>query len=575
MSDFITLNTILGNGKSYMVPIYQRDYSWSKDDWEDLWHDILEIPNDKTHYLGYMVLQPENASKDSYWIIDGQQRLTTLSILCLAVTSLIKKWSVEGIETEDNKIRFDKITERYLGNFSLSKLSIDPKLTLNRNNDDYYKSWLLKLRQPIALSKLKPSQKLLQNAFDYYFEQLQNHFKLNKSGADLSEFLEKIVGNGIIFTQIVVTNDLDAYKVFESLNARGVKLSTADLLKNYLFKLLHHLGELDLNEAERQWQNMTDTIRTNDLTTYIRQFWNSKNKLERQPSLFKAIKREINTPEKAIHFLNELEQNSFFYTAFNNSNDDLWDKKEERSSLNLLYLLNETTCFSLMIAALNNLSRMEFKKVLKELSMITFRYHLCDLNPNEAERVFSEVAKELSHKKLTSAKEVILALKPLHDKFKIKRVVTSTYQSVSGAGKAAMDELISQTKDYLSKKKIKPKKFTKQIAFNVIPHIDVFMKDGSTKEEWKMENETKKILDKNIKLTATCVRVPVLVSHSETVNVELKKKFDIKQIRSTLMKAPSCKVIDQKKNGGYATPVESAGSFLTYHEQVVRGSSVV
>ena len=112
MSDFITLNTILGNGKSYMVPIYQRDYSWSKDDWEDLWHDILEIPNDKTHYLGYMVLQPENASKDSYWIIDGQQRLTTLSILCLAVTSLIKKWSVEGIETEDNKIRLDKITER-------------------------------------------------------------------------------------------------------------------------------------------------------------------------------------------------------------------------------------------------------------------------------------------------------------------------------------------------------------------------------------------------------------------------------------------------------------------------------
>lgn len=414
MSDFITLNTILGNGKSYKVPIYQRDYSWSKDDWEDLWHDILEIPNDKTHYLGYMVLQPENASKDSYWIIDGQQRLTTLSILCLAVTSLIKKWSVEGIDTEDNKIRFDKITERYLGNFSLSKLSIDPKLTLNRNNDDYYKSWLLKLRQPIVLSKLKPSQKLLQNAFDYYFEQLQNHFKLNKSGADLSEFLEKIVGNGIIFTQIVVTNDLDAYKVFESLNARGVKLSTADLLKNYLFKLLHHLGELDLNEAERQWQNMTDTIRTNDLTTYIRQFWNSKNKLERQPSLFKAIKREINTPEKAIHFLNELEQNSFFYTAFNNPNDDLWDKKEERSSLNLLYLLNETTCFSLMIAALNNLSRMEFKKVLKELSMITFRYHLCDLNPNEAERVFSEVAKELSHKKLTSAKEVILALKSIY-----------------------------------------------------------------------------------------------------------------------------------------------------------------
>ena len=169
-----------------------------------------------------------------------------------------------------------------------------------------------------------------------------------------------------------------------------------------------------------------------------------------------------------------------------------------------------------------------------------------------------------------STAQLVVALKPLHDKFKIKRVVTSTYQSVSGAGKAAMDELISQTKDYLSKKKIKPKKFTKQIAFNVIPHIDVFMKDGSTKEEWKMENETKKILDKNIKLTATCVRVPVLVSHSEAVNVEFKKKFDIQQIRSTLMNSPSCKVIDQKKNGGYATPAESAGSFLTYISRIRR-----
>ena len=167
-----------------------------------------------------------------------------------------------------------------------------------------------------------------------------------------------------------------------------------------------------------------------------------------------------------------------------------------------------------------------------------------------------------------STTQLVLALKPLHDKFKVTRVVTSTYQSVSGAGKASMDELISQTKDYLAKKKIKPVKFTKQIAFNVIPHIDVFMKDGSTKEEWKMENETKKILDKNIKVTATCVRVPVLISHSESVNIELKKRFNIKQIRSILSKAAGCKVIDEHKNGGYATPAECTGSFLTYISRI-------
>lgn len=414
MSEFITLNTIIGNGKSYKVPIYQRDYSWSKDDWEDLWNDILEIPNGKTHYLGYLVLQPENDSNDTFWIIDGQQRLTTLSILCLAVTALLKKWSDDGIDSNDNNIRFDKITERYLGNFSLSKLSIDPKLTLNRNNDDYYKSWLLKLRQPTALSKLKPSQKLLQKAFNYYFDQLQNHFKDNNSGADLSEFLEKIVGNGITFTQIIVTNDLDAFKVFETLNARGVKLSTADLLKNYLFKLSHNLGELDLNEAERQWQNITDTIRANDLTTYVRHFWNSRNKLERQPTLFKAIKREINTPEKAFQFLNDLEESSAYYTAFNNPNDDLWEKKEERPHLKVLDLLNVTTCYSLMIAALNNLERNEFKVVLRELAIITFRYNISDLNPNEAERVFSKVANDIANKKISNAKEVSLALKSIY-----------------------------------------------------------------------------------------------------------------------------------------------------------------
>jgi uncharacterized protein with ParB-like and HNH nuclease domain len=413
MSQFINLNTIIGNGKSYQVPIFQRDYSWEKDDWEDLWNDIEEIPNDKTHYLGYLVLQNNKEEEDSFWVIDGQQRLTTLSIIALAVTALFKKWSNENIDAEDNKIRFDKITERYLGNFSTSKLSISPKLTLNRNNDDYYKSWLLKLRQPASLSRLKPSQRLMQKAFNYFFEQIEEKFKTNKSGADLADFLEKIVGNGIIFTQIIVTNDLDAFKVFETLNARGVKLSTADLLKNYLFKLTHNLGELDLEEAERRWLNISDTIRENDLTTFIRHFWNSKYKLERQPTLFKAIKREIKTAELAFDFLNNLETTSLFYTAFNNPNDEIWNK-EERNWLKVLVLLNVSTCYSLMLAALENLPRGDFKTLLRELAAITFRYNLGDLNPNEAERIFSKVANEIAKKQLVTVKEVVLSLKSIY-----------------------------------------------------------------------------------------------------------------------------------------------------------------
>ena len=164
--------------------------------------------------------------------------------------------------------------------------------------------------------------------------------------------------------------------------------------------------------------------------------------------------------------------------------------------------------------------------------------------------------------------QLVLALKPLHDKFKIKRVVISTYQSVSGGGKNHMMELEEQTKSILENKKVKSKNFTKQIAFNVIPHIDSFMNDGSTKEEWKMAVETKKILDPSINLTATCVRVPVFVGHSESINIEFNNNIDIENIKNCLASAPGCKVVDEHKDGGYITPAEINGDFITYISRI-------
>ena len=172
-----------------------------------------------------------------------------------------------------------------------------------------------------------------------------------------------------------------------------------------------------------------------------------------------------------------------------------------------------------------------------------------------------------------STAQLVLALKPLHDKFKIKRVVVSTYQAVSGAGKASMDELFTQTKNFLKGKKVKSKNFTKQIAFNLIPHIDKFIKDGYTKEEQKMENETRKILDPSIQMTATCVRVPVRTSHSESVNIEFKRSYNLNKARELLKKAPGCKVIDSQKDGGYITPFEAEGSYLTYISRIRKDNS--
>jgi aspartate-semialdehyde dehydrogenase len=173
-----------------------------------------------------------------------------------------------------------------------------------------------------------------------------------------------------------------------------------------------------------------------------------------------------------------------------------------------------------------------------------------------------------------STAQLVVALKPLHDKARIKRVVVSTYQSVSGAGKEAMDELFTQTKAVFTVGEIETRKFPKRIAFNVIPQIDVFMEDGYTREEWKMMAETKKILDPKIKLTATCVRVPVFIGHAEAVNVEFEQPITVAEAHDILRTAPGCLVVDKHEPGGYVTPYECAGEDATYISRVREDATV-
>ena len=195
-----------------------------------------------------------------------------------------------------------------------------------------------------------------------------------------------------------------------------------------------------------------------------------------------------------------------------------------------------------------------------------------EVNP---EAVEGYKAKNIIANPNCSTAQLVVALKPLHDRAKIKRVVVSTYQSVSGAGKDGMDELWEQTKSvYNPTSEVPPKKFSKEIAFNVIPHIDVFLDDGSTKEEWKMTAETKKILDKNIKLTATCVRVPVFVGHSEAVNFEFEEFLDEDEARDILREAPGIMVVDKREPGGYITPKECVGDYATFISRIRQDSTI-
>ena len=194
-----------------------------------------------------------------------------------------------------------------------------------------------------------------------------------------------------------------------------------------------------------------------------------------------------------------------------------------------------------------------------------------EVNPDAIERF---TRKNIIANPNCSTAQLVVALKPLHDHATIKRIVVSTYQSVSGAGKEGMDELFQQTRAVFVADPISNKKFTKRIAFNVMPHIDVFLDDGSTKEEWKMVAETKKMLDPKIKLTATCVRVPVFIGHSEAVNIEFENPITADEARDILREAPGCLVIDKREDGGYITPLESAGEDATYISRIREDSTL-
>jgi aspartate-semialdehyde dehydrogenase len=191
------------------------------------------------------------------------------------------------------------------------------------------------------------------------------------------------------------------------------------------------------------------------------------------------------------------------------------------------------------------------------------------VNPND----MKNIPKNIIANPNCSTAQLVIVLKPLHDSYKIKRVVVSTYQSTSGAGKAPMDEMVEQTMAIINSKKVSSENFTKQIAFNAIPHIDAFAEDGYTKEELKMTRETKKILDDKIELTATCVRIPVKVSHAESVNIEFEKPFTVKKISETLNNSPGCKVFDKRENAGYITPVDAEGKNETFVSRIREDNS--
>ncbi len=386
--------SLVRSGGRYIIPKFQRDYSWENEQWDDLWQDINNMHDAKSeHYMGYLVLQTTK-NKDCI-IIDGQQRFTTITIIILAAIKAIQKLIDDGLEVDDNKRRLETLKNTYIGSIDPVSLEYDNVLILNRNNNNYYRSYIVKLGE-LRLRNTSYTEKLMRKCFEWYEKQLNGKFR---TGKEYAEFITYLVDN-LYFTIIKVSDEMNAFKVFETLNARGVQLSSADLLKNYLFSLVDNSSSYPNRIAilEEKWSNLTKNIQAEKLPDFIRYYWNAKNRTVRANELFKTIRQAIKTDRDVFALINDMQSYSDVYMALRNANDELWNGHSDISqNIDLLNIFSMKQPYSLLMAAYKNGTIEEFAKILNYIVIIGFRYSvICGKNPNDIERVYNSIAVSIS-----------------------------------------------------------------------------------------------------------------------------------------------------------------------------------
>ena len=408
----VSLSDVIGNGKTYTVPPYQRDYSWKQDQWEDLWNDILAIQEKaQVHYMGSIVLQ--NMGDKHYHVIDGQQRFATLTIIVLATINKLNALIQAGVDVADNQERVSLLSKKFIGDKDPASLTYSSKLQLNENNNSFFQSNLLVFRPPTNVRTLQDSDKLIWEAYNFFIEKVNELFAAEQSGAVVTNFLNKLVAERLMFIQIIVEDELSAYTVFETLNSRGIGLTVTDLLKNYLFSVA---STVDLPHVKNKWKKIVDIIGLDHFPVFLRHYWISKNKLIRQEYLFRAIKDTITDSQSVIELLEALENNARLYKALSNYADSFWGgHREIKKRVKELTLFKEKQAYPILIAAYNNLGQEDFAKVLRLVSIITFRYTIiARRHTNLKEAVYNKAAIKISNKAATSAASIAALIKDLY-----------------------------------------------------------------------------------------------------------------------------------------------------------------
>ncbi len=396
-----TFRQLMTNGSVYQVPAFQRDYSWSEEQWEDLWLDCLAIVQEeqtRPHYMGHLVLQ-QNGQNRSRLIIDGQQRLTTLTIFILAALRVLKsEGSPESQETDRQRI--DEICRIYAGSVDTVSLNVNPKLTLNRNDDGYFQTYVLPLR-PLPARNLNASDHRMRKASEFFECRIRNHLRATESsgiGEATAALVEKIA-DSLFFTVINVTDELNAYAVFETLNARGVKLAAPDLLKNYFFAVISRnvrsQDGKELDDLDKRWSDILNRLGSETLTAYLRTWWGSRHSFVRKADLFKTIRREVTERAEVYDIINGLEDDLDIYLALTNPEISGFEDRARANALRLK-LFNVRQPLSLLMAVHRMLPG-EFSRLLEAIVNISFRYNVIGSQSTaEQERTYANVATQVA-----------------------------------------------------------------------------------------------------------------------------------------------------------------------------------
>ncbi|NCC50459.1 MAG: DUF262 domain-containing protein [Spartobacteria bacterium] len=409
-----TFRKLLGNGLTYQIPRFQRDYSWTADEWDDLWQDIIGLFDEDpepAHYMGYLVLQ--SSDNKQYDIIDGQQRITTLSVMILSALSHLEDIAAAGLDSEKNRQRKDQLRNSYIGYLDPVTLIPRSKLKLNRHNNDFYQNYLIPLEK-IPQRGLRASEHLLRKAFDWFKAAVKAH--CGQDGTEVARFVDLVVDR-LFFTVITVTDELNAFKVFETLNSRGVRLSATDLLKNYLFSVVNSEGshEHEMKAIEERWERIVGVLGSESFPEFLRAFWNSRNKLVRKAELFKTIRKEIQGKQAAFDLIRSLDSHAHIYAALREPQADHWTG-DQRKMLQQLKMFNVRQPLSLLLAAHEAFAEKDdgFNRVLRAVCVISFRYNvICNMQTNEQERVYNDVAVKISRGNISS-KQALDELKRIY-----------------------------------------------------------------------------------------------------------------------------------------------------------------